>query len=258
MKNICLILEYEGKNYKGFQKQPDKHISTIQNELEDALFKFTGENIKTISSGRTDAGVNAEKQFVNFFSNSNIPPKKFSIGLNNLLPSDISIKDSFLIDNNFHSRYSALSRTYKYRILTEKNRSALKRNLVFYCPSNLDFEIMKTEWLSIIGKYNFKSFSRNESNKDNMECSIYSTRIDKIDNEIVLIIEANRFLRGMVRLLIGALLSISQKRTDKTLLEFINNTTKDKYIFSAPPEGLCLIDVKYPKTYDIPVSENRN
>ncbi|GIW21658.1 MAG: tRNA pseudouridine synthase A [Candidatus Sericytochromatia bacterium] len=251
MNNICLILEYEGKNYNGFQKQKSLNIKTIQGELENAIFKLTNEKIKTIGAGRTDAGVNAEKQFVNFFSNSNIPPEKFSLALNNLLPKDISVKRSFLVPNNFHARYSAISRKYKYRILVDKNRSSLRRNLVFHCPFYLNFEIMKNEWLSIVGKHDFTAFCKSETNRKNMECNIIETTIDKKDDEIILTIKADTFLRGMVRLLVGTLLSISQEKTNKTLIEFIKNKEKNKFIFSAPPEGLSLVDVEYPKEFGI-------
>jgi len=246
MKNICLIVEYDGTNYKGFQKQPDFNIKTIQEELENSIFLLTNEKVKIIGSGRTDAGVSAEKQFVNFFSKSNIPPEKFSFALNNILPKDISIKKSFLVPDNFHARHSAISRKYRYRILIDKNRSSLRRNLVFHCPFKLNFEIMKKEWLSINGKYDFTAFCRSETDRKYMFCNIIETTIEKEKDEIVLTIKADTFLRGMVRLLVGALLSISQEKTNKTLIELINNKEKNKFIFSAAPEGLSLIDVEYP------------
>jgi tRNA pseudouridine38-40 synthase len=250
MRNICLIVEYEGKNYKGFQIQPDPNIMTVQGEIEKAIYKLTNEKVKIIASGRTDAGVNAEKQFVNFFTNSNIPEEKFSFALNNILNEDISVKRSFLVPDNFHSRYSALKRKYRYRILIDKNRSALRRNSVFHCKFDLDFEIMKKEWLSILGKHDFTAFCKSETHRKNMECTIFETTIEKINDEIILTITADTFLRGMVRLLVGALLNISQKKTNKKLIEFINNKERKNIIFSAPPEGLSLIDVEYPEEFN--------
>jgi tRNA pseudouridine38-40 synthase len=251
MKNICLILEYEGKNYKGFQKQSKSTVKTIQAEIEKAIFKLTNEKVNIVGAGRTDAGVNAEKQFANFFTNCNIPPEKFSLALNNILPEDISVKKSFLVPNNFHSRYSAINRKYRYRILIDKNRSSLRRNVVFHCKFNLNFEIMKKEWLSIVGKHDFTAFCKSETDRKNMECTISETTFDKVNDEIILTIKSDTFLRGMVRLLVGALLSISQEKTNKTLLELINQKEKNKFIFSAPPEGLSLIDVEYPKEFNI-------
>ncbi|MFN8673543.1 MAG: tRNA pseudouridine(38-40) synthase TruA [Candidatus Sericytochromatia bacterium] len=245
MKNICLILEYDGSNLNGSQKQNDEKLVTVQGELEKALNIILGYTPHTLFAGRTDAGVSSSDMYVNFYTDIDIRPSKFSYVLNNLMIKEVSVKKSFQANFDFHSRYDATSRTYRYRLLNSDIRRALRNNCVGFYKKKLDFDKMKEAWLSILGKHDFTAFSK-ESDRVNPECEIFSTTIEIIDDEIVFHITANSFMRGMVRFLVGTTIHIGEGiLKPEDLLNLIKLKDRKKVKFLAPPEGLCLTKVEY-------------
>lgn len=248
MRNICIIAEYDGTHLNGFQKQPDPKTVTVQGEIEKALKEILGHDVKTVGSGRTDAGVSAEEQYLNFFTDSKIPANKVKFALNVRLIPQISIKDSFDVSEKFHARYSATSRQYRFRILNSPVRSALRKNTTFQYPIILDFDAMEKAWLSLRGRYNFSPFCRSDTNRKDMFCTILDTSCYKKDDELVFFIKADSFLRGMVRLLIGTLIRIGEnKLLPEDLLSIVINQEKHKVGFSAGATGLSLIKIGYPE-----------
>ena len=141
MKNIKLTIEYDGKEFNGWQKQPNK--LNIQGEIERAIKEITGEEVELIGSGRTDAGVHSLGQVANFKTNSNLPIEKFAIALNTKLKQSIRIKKSEEVDERFHSRYNCKQKTYRYIINNGENASAIYRNLEYFVPNKLDIDKMR-------------------------------------------------------------------------------------------------------------------
>lgn len=155
-RNIKLIIEYDGTNYNGWQSQMNG--TAIQDIVEGALFQLTGEKVKLTGSGRTDSGVHAYGQVANFFSTSSIPAEKFSFALNTILPKDIIIKKSLEVGSEFHARFSAKGKKYRYLIYNSTHPSALLRNRTFHVFYNLNIAAMKEASSHFIGTYNFEGF----------------------------------------------------------------------------------------------------
>ena len=247
MKNICLILEYDGTNLNGFQKQPDENLITVQGELEKAISQITGKETGIYGAGRTDAGVSAEEQYVNFFTDANIPPEKYKLALNTKLPPEISVRDSFLVPDKFNARYSAIRRSYKYRILNSPTRSALRRNSVFHYGQKLDFSLMEEAWLSLRGKYNFSAFCRSDTDRKIMTCEIFDTKCWRDNDELVFTVTSDTFLRGMVRFLIGTTILIGVKKLlPDDLMDIVRSCDRKRVVFSAGGVGLSLMKIEYP------------
>ena len=156
MRNIKLIIEYDGKGFNGWQKQPDK--LNIQGEIEKAISEITGEQIELIASGRTDRGVHSLGQTANFKTNSSIPIEKFPIAINSKLKESIVIKNAEEVDERFHSRYSVKSKTYRYTINNSKYGSAIYRNMEFHFSQKLDVNKMKQACEYFEGEHDFKMF----------------------------------------------------------------------------------------------------
>lgn len=249
MRNICLVLEYDGTNFNGFQIQPDEHIITIQGEIERAIKEITGVKTKLYGAGRTDTGVSADQQYANFFTESLIPAEKFCLALNTKLPPAISINKSFEVPSTFHSRFSAIRRTYRYRILNSPARSAIRRNSVYQSWPKLDFELMKKAWMTLRGEHDFSAFCKSDTDRIIMRCTIFNTDcyIDK--DEMVFIITGDTFLRGMVRFLIGTLIHIGKgKLQPEDLMDIVKSKNKERVVFSVPASGLSLIKIEYPES----------
>jgi len=199
-----------------------------------------------IGAGRTDAGVHASGQVANFYTDSPMSPAAFQRALNSTLPKDIVILRAEEVDDNFHSRYSAISRVYKYIILNRVYPSALYRNLVYFVPYELDVSIM-TEMCEVLGgKMDFSSFQRSGSSRENPVCTMLEARCWQEGDFVYLQFEADSFLRGMVRAIVGTFLKLNQK-TDAIakLQEILDLRDRSVAGQSAPANGLCLIEVKY-------------
>jgi len=249
MKNIVLIIEYDGSKLHGSQKQPIPHIKTVQGEIENALNKILLNPTKTTFAGRTDLGVSADEMYVNFFTDSDITPEKFQIILNRMLIKEISIKKSFLGEDKFNSRYSALKRTYRYILLNSSSRSGVRHNRVGFHHKILDFQLMKEAWASFLGKNDFTSFSKISDRKD-PECEIFDTKLEKINDEFIFYITGDSFMRGMVRLLIGATILIGEKKLPpNAILDIIQKKDRSLVKYKAPAYGLSLVKIEYPKNY---------
>ncbi len=156
MKNIKLTIEYDGKDYNGWQKQPNK--SNIQGEIEKAIENVIGEKVDLIGSGRTDAGVNALNQVANFKIEKDFPVEKIAIALNSRLKKSIRIKRAEEVDENFHSRYTCKKKTYEYTINNSEQGTAIYRNMQYHYPIKLDEKKMNEGIKYLIGEHDFKSF----------------------------------------------------------------------------------------------------
>lgn len=242
IKNIKLEIEYDGTNFSGWQVQ--KQGRTVQGELQKALEKLLKQKINLISAGRTDAGVHALAQIANFKTDSKLEIHKILKALNNLLPKDIVIKKAEEVNSDFNSRFKAKSRVYRYRIYLGK--SAILRKLVWEVFQPLDIKKMKQALRLIKGYHNFSSFGRKEEDLYGHRCRILKTKCEENGSEVAFEFEANRFLRGMVRGLVGSLVQIGRGSLGiKEFAKMLNGESSKKAIKKAPAAGLYLVRVKY-------------
>ena len=244
MRNIKLVLEYDGTNYHGWQTQPD--LPTIQDTIEEALAQLTKTPIKIIGAGRTDTGVHAEGQVANFGTDSQIPVAAFQKGLNAILPRDIVVCSATEVSPEFHSRFSATSRRYRYTILNRAYPSALSRQTSYFFPAPIGVPRANTLCQILIGKRDFSSFQKTGSDRINPICEIYEGSCWQKDPYVYFEIEADAFLRGMVRAIVGTILKcIKEDNAEAELHRILDAKDRAAAGTSAPAHGLSLICVKY-------------
>lgn len=246
LKNIKLILAYDGTVYHGWQRQ--KNAVTIQEILEDKLSMMTGEPVTLLASGRTDAGVHALHQVCNFKTNSTIPPDAFQRGLNSLLNDDVLIKEASYMPDDFHSRYDAQGKIYEYRILHRKEPDIFLRDFSWHIPWDLDLADMEECLQMVLGEHDFSAFKSAGSSNINPVREIRKADLQRpdTDNILKITLEGNGFLRHMVRNIVGTIVEVSMKK--RTVEEFRNILeSKDREIagIKAPAQGLFLTMVKY-------------
>ncbi len=247
MFNILLDISYKGTNYYGWQIQPDK--PTVQGTILNAVSKITGiSNIKLIGAGRTDAGVHALHQFANFKIDKQL---KFNLSelmfkLNSILPRDIKIQSIKYVDDSFSARFSAKSRTYKYFIYNYPVPSPFYNDFHYFYPHKIDFKLLKKSMNYFRGKHNFKSFSNSNNDTTNFVCNILKFKVIKKERFVEFIIEADHFLYGMVRNIIGTILKINKlQQNHKIVKEILNKQDRTYAGEKAPASGLILYNVKY-------------
>jgi len=244
MKNIKLKIEYDGTNYVGWQSQK-KHIS-IQEKIEEAIKSVTGENIKLIGSGRTDAGVHAIEQIANFLTDSAIEGERFKYAINTKLPDDIIIKSSQEVDLNFHARFSATKKKYRYIIYNEVTPSPIYRNYSCHFKYKIDMDRMIEASKYLIGEHDFESFMGRKSVTDTTIRMIYSIDITRNGPFIEIVIVGKSFLRNMVRNIVGTLLKIGTGKSEVGYIkEVIDAKDRRKAGVTAPAQGLYLEKVYY-------------
>ncbi|NLX69683.1 MAG: tRNA pseudouridine(38-40) synthase TruA [Clostridiales bacterium] len=245
MKNIKLLIEYDGTNYSGWQRQTN--ALSVQQVLEEALFKLTGENVTVIGSGRTDSGVHARGQVANFFTASAIPPDRFSYALNTLIPSDIRVLDSGEVPGDFHARYSAVAKRYKYSIFMRAQAPAIGRNYYYHIPDRLDVDAMKAAVRYIIGTHDFKAFQSSGGSQKSTVRTVYEASWELQSPDCLYFnIKGNGFLYNMVRILVGTFIEIGRhKMTPSGMKYILESGERANAGPTAPPHGLCLEEVYY-------------
>lgn len=245
-KNIKAVLQYDGTNYHGFQIQSGQNLPTIQGTLEKVLRKILKEPIKIEASGRTDAGVHAKGQVINFFTNSKIPIERIPAALNSRLPKDIVITSAREVSSNFHARYDAVAKHYIYTIYNNPISSPFYRNYVYHIPYTLDWEKIQKACKILEGTHNFKSFASARASTTNYIRTIYSLEVIQKDNLYHFSIKGDGFLYNMVRIIVGTLLEIGKgKREIDSIKEALLGQSRKLTGKTAPPHGLCLQEVYY-------------
>ena len=242
MQRYLLEVAYKGTHYSGFQIQPN--AITIQSEVEKALTILFKQPFNLIGSSRTDAGVHALQNFFHFDADVLIE-KKHEYNLNAILPPDIAVLSINAVKEEFHSRFNAVSRTYKYLIYKEKDPFLLEE--AWHYPYTLDFEILQ-EAAQILTKYDdFTSFSKRNTQVSTFLCDIKSSEWNKEHKCIVYNVTANRFLRGMVRALVSTMLKAARGNISiDQFVQIIKARDCTKASFAAPAHGLYLASVNYP------------
>ncbi len=247
-RNIKLTIEYDGTNYHGWQSQARSGGPTIQGTLEQALKTLCNEEMSTLSSGRTDAGVHALGHVANFKTSSTIPSAAWAPALNHLLPPDIRVLASEEVSTDFHSRYSALAKTYKYRILSRRAQTALYRNYAWHVNVPLNLSRMRKAIGFIIGRHDFSAFRGAGCNAKTPVRTMKSAMIRKDGEFIEIFYEADAFLQYMVRNITGTLVEVGLGRFSPDDVRKIMDARDRKLAGrTAPPQGLYLVQVTYPE-----------
>ena len=245
MRNIKLIIEYDGKDFNGWQKQPTK--LNIQGTIEQAIKMITGEETNLMASGRTDAGVHAYGQVANFKTNSNIPIEKIAIALNSNLKKSIRIISAEEVEERFHSRLTCKKKTYRYIINNSEFSSAIYRNLETHIPQKLNIEKMKKAAQYFEGEHDFKAFKASGTSSKSSVRTIYKAKVIEMpNNRIYIELTGNGFLYNMVRIIAGTLVDVGVGKTEPEDIKNIIDS-KDRRLAgkTLPPQGLYLLNVEY-------------
>ena len=247
---VVLIVEYEGTHYHGFQLQAA--LPTIQGEIEKALWRLTGEKIRVMAASRTDAGVHAKRQVVNFRTRSPLPLQTFINGLNYYLPRDIAIKAAYRIDDSFNVRRDAISREYSYYILNSLTRSPVREGFSYRVGGHLDIEAMNQACQALIGEHDFISFasSMRIGTKSTVR-RVYQAEMEKDEELVIFNMVANSFLIHQGRNTVGTLIRVGLGRMRINEFCSIIEMRKPSLVGpTAPACGLCLMQVNYPKPFE--------
>ena len=244
MRNIKLVIEYDGKSFNGWQKQPNK--LNIQGEIEKAIEEITGEKIDLIASGRTDAGVHSLGQVANFKTNSTIDVEKIPYAINSKLKKSIVIKSAEEVPERFHSRYSVHSKTYRYTINNSKFGTALYRDMEYHFPIELDEKKMKKAAKFFEGEHDFKAFKASGTSSKSSVRTIYKATVERKDDRVIIELTGNGFLYNMVRIIAGTLIDVGiGKIKPEEVKEIIEKKERKNAGKTLPARGLCLLKVDY-------------
>lgn len=244
MPRYKICVEFDGTNYSGWQKQPNSN--TVEEEIESALSRILPQPVDIIGQGRTDSGVHAEEQIAHFDYSEALDRDELLYALLGVLPNDISVWDLRAVDSNFHARFDAISRRYRYQIV--RRRVPLQRNTTEMILGDLDVEAMYHCAQKIKGTHNFDSFTKPDNDNPDSTCAVILSEF--VENEPFLIyrIEANRFVRHMVRRLVGTMIEVGQgKRSVDEFVNMIAHSSKQKNGHGAAAKGLILEKVNYKK-----------
>ncbi len=252
MIRIALGIEYDGTHYNGWQRQGD--LPTVQSSLELAISKIANHTVNISCAGRTDRSVHATGQVVHFEYNNTIPRNinAWTMGVNSMLPDDISVSWAQVVPDDFHARFSALSRRYQYYIYVSPSQRALLNNKAVWVYRDLNIAAMQKACDYLLGEQDFSSFRSSECQSTTPMRNVIAAEIKIIKGFIVLDIKANAFLHHMVRNIVGCLLEIGlNKKPGDWMLEVIKLRDRTQAAKTAGPEGLYLLEVEYDKKFEI-------
>ena len=245
-RNIKIILEYDGTNYFGWQSQSGSGRATIQETLEQALKELTGEDVTTYASGRTDAGVHALGHVAHFRTESRIPSEAWAPALNHLLPDDIRVLSSEDVPDDFHARYSATGKIYRYVILNRRAPSALYRSRVWLIDRKLNLNAMRRAAGVLIGTHNFSAFRSSACSAKTPVRKLSELTVIKRGDFVEILLEADAFLMHMARNIVGTLVDVGLGRyTEEEVKQMILSRDRSKAGRTAPACGLYLVKVLY-------------
>jgi tRNA pseudouridine38-40 synthase len=249
---IVLVVEYDGRNYYGFQLQPK--LPTIQAELERAIRRLTGESSRVIAASRTDTGVHAVGQVVSFRTKSTLPPQTFVKALNYYLPRDIAVKGACKMNMDFDVRRDAVSREYEYYILNSSTRSPLFEGFAYFVPKKLNVRAMNKACKFLEGEHDFASFATALGKLRSTVRTVYEAGVAKEDELVTYYMAGDSFLPHQVRNTVGLLIRVG---LDKVGLEEFQEIMEAKRLGlagpTAPAYGLCLTKVNYPEDLELAI-----
>lgn len=244
IKNIKIVFAYDGSKFSGMQSQKDKN--SIQEELEKAIFKTNGKKSRLVTAGRTDAGVHAYGQVANFLTASNIPAKAYVFHLRKYLPDSIWVISTEEVDLDFHSRFSVHKKKYAYIVYNDKFMHPSLNSIYTHISYNLDVEKMNKACKMLIGRHDFKAFTKYEDKPINTVRSIIDARVYKKDKLVYFEFEAESFLYNQVRIMVGSLIDIGRGHKDTNYInELLELKDRLKAGRTLGPQGLYLMSIKY-------------
>lgn len=245
MRNIKLTIMYDGKDFNGWQKQPNK--LNIQGTIEKVISEMTGEEIELNASGRTDAGVHSFGQVANFKTNSKIPIDKFPIAINSKIKKSIVITNAEEVEERFHSRYNCKRKTYRYIIDNSEFPTPMYRYLEYHIPNKLNIEAMKKAAKYFEGEHDFKAFKSSGTSSKSSVRTIYKAEVKKAENNRIYIeLTGNGFLYNMVRIISGTLVEVGLgKIKPEKIKTIIESKDRQKAGKTLPAHGLYLMNVNY-------------
>ena len=244
MPTIKLILDYDGTTFAGWQRQPDQ--PTIQETIEAALEGITQTKISVIGAGRTDSGVHALGQVASFRTDRDLTPHEWARAFNAYLPKTIAVQKAAIMPDAFHARHSAIGKLYEYRILNCPHRPAVARDYCWHVHTPLDDAAMNQAALCLIGSHNCSSFETAQSENDDPICHIQRLTVFRQGDQLRIELYADRFLKQMVRSIVGTLVEVGQgKRPPDSLATILAARDRGAAGKTAPPQGLFLVQVDY-------------
>ena len=245
IKNFKITIEYDGTRYHGWQRQ--KTDRTIQAEIEKAVLTITGQQVSLIGSGRTDAGVHAYAQVANFKCETGLGPQDLFRGLNSLTADDIVIRACEEVEGSFHARYDVKSKSYVYRILNRPDPTAIGRQYAWHIRKELDLEVLRAASTYLIGRHDFKAFEGAGSPRAHTTRSVFKAGlVEEPDGYLAFEIEADGFLRFMVRNIVGTLVEVGLgKISPADFKGILESKDRDQAGATAPAHGLFLKNVNY-------------
>lgn len=254
---IALGLEYDGSQFHGWQLQKHDPI-TVQEAVERALSRIANEPIRVICAGRTDAGVHASLQVVHFDSAVDRDAKAWSRGTNTLLPDTIAVKWAKPVSEQFHARYSAQARTYRYIIYNSAQRPGMLRPFLSWFYRPLDVEAMRAAAQHLVGEQDFTSLRAKDCQSKSSHRCISNITLTQSGPFITMEVTANAFLKHMVRNIIGVLVAVGQgDRTPEWVVQVLAAKDRAAAGITAPPQGLSLVNIVYPAQFDLPIGDVR-
>lgn len=253
VRRIALGLSYDGSAFKGWQSQLKPRVDTVQERVELALSKIANTSVRIICAGRTDSGVHASHQVVHFETDVQRPDRAWVQGANAHLPDTVAISWAKIVKDDFHARFSATARRYRYVILNSPTRSAILSNGVTLERRILDAELMHEEAQCLLGEQDFTSFRAVACQSNTPMRNVHFIRVKRLGELVVIDIQANAFLYHMVRNIAGALMDVGAAKYPKGWLREIM-AARDRSLSSATasPCGLYLVDVEYPAQFQLP------
>lgn len=239
-------VSYHGQAYHGWQVQPNAH--TVQAEIQSALHQLTGEEVEVVGSGRTDTGVHAKQQFCHLDFDTIEDAPTFVHRLNGILPPDIAIKGIWRVADEAHARFDALQRSYQYVICSVKD--PFHKDQSYFLSRQPNYQLMNEACGVLLKEHNFQCFSRVKTAVNNFECQLSEAKWVPNNDLLVFYVSANRFLRGMVRAMVGTLLQVGHGKIDLPYFHQVLSSRDRKLAGpSVPPQGLFLTGVQYPKSF---------
>lgn len=248
---IALGIEYDGTGFFGWQRQ--REVNSVQQELEIALAKVANQPIELFCAGRTDAGVHATGQVVHFDTTAERDIKAWIMGTNAQLPDQIAVRWAKVVPDDFHARFTATARRYRYVIYNHKYRPAILRSGLSHYHQPLDLALMQQAAPALLGEQDFSAFRAIQCQSKTPFRNIHHLRLERFADYLVLDIKANAFLHHMVRNITGSLLEIGMgRRPPEWLAELLASKNRNLAAATAKAGGLYLVEVDYPEHYQIP------
>lgn len=238
-------IAYKGTDFHGWQQQPN--AMSVQEHIQKGLSKILGTNMTIVGAGRTDTGVHANQMYAHFDTQKELNKKDFAYRLNSVIPESIFIKQILKVSATAHARFDAISRSYEYHIHLANNPFLLETTQQFY-QKKFNIDKMNEAAKILLDHTNFKAFSKSRTDVKTYECNLTTAKWEQKEEQLVFYITANRFLRNMVRAIVGTLLEVGEgKLSIPQFKKVIQEQKRSKAGVSVPAKGLFLTDIKYPE-----------